>query len=600
MREEYNKQAGIEVFDGSYKSASSFMKSNSLSEKEFMQRANLGKSGQVASINEHEVAPLGNVRFSVFALGSSAYPNFCNFGLFVDNVFGQLGGERLLNVATGDEMCGQEQAFKKWAADVFKVALETFCLDTDDTLAEISQMLHVVQISTDTVRFIEDTPEDLINGLSGCHNKKLQQVRLKYKKNLHEKVPTDRETMLLELVADNCAYEPGDHVGILPKNRRELVDAIIKHLNPEIDADKPIRLQLLKEIQSQTGVERVWTPHEKLPCVSLRTLLTRFLDITTPPSPNLLRFLANWTTDVREQKLLNLLANDGAAYEDWRHTKFPHLSEVFEEFPSCKPPAALLVSQLTVLLPRFYSISSSPVIFPDSIHVTVAVVTYEAQLGKGRLHYGVCSNYLKDLEVGEDVYVFIRSAPNFHLPRDPKCPIILVGPGTGIAPFRSFWQQRAALKKLESHPLGYATLFCGSRLDALDLYKDEKKLMIKEGILDKVHTALSREPGTPKTYVQDLMRKDAETIYRQMILENGHLYVCGDCKMAEDVCQTLKTIIQEVGKMSQDRADNYMNVLRGENRYHEDIFGITLRTEEVRLQSHETARIRMASESVAN
>lgn len=151
-----------------------------------------------------------------------------------------------------------------------------------------------------------------------------------------------------------------------------------------------------------------WEPHPRLPRVSLRTLLSRFLDVTTPPTPQLLQWLATQASDTDEQRALTLLATESGAYEDWRHWRFPHLLEVLEEFPSVRPPAALLVAQLTTLQPRFYSISSSPLVQRDQVHLTVAVVSYRTQDGDGPEHFGVCSTYLQRATVGDDVYLFVR------------------------------------------------------------------------------------------------------------------------------------------------------------------------------------------------
>ncbi|KAJ8975786.1 hypothetical protein NQ317_005168 [Molorchus minor] len=314
----------------------------------------------------------------------------------------------------------------------------------------------------------------------------------------------------------------------------------------------------VREFSELGSVIKSWKPHERLPSCSVRQLFTRFLDITTPPTPNLLQHFASIATDEDDQQKLNLLATDSAAYEDWRHWRFPHLLEVLEEFPSVTPHAPLLISQLSILQPRFYSISSSPALHPNEIHLTVAVVVYRTEDGEGPMHYGVCSNYLQNISVDEEVYVFVRSAPNFHLPSDPIKPVILVGPGTGIAPFRSFWQQRYYQLK-QRQQLGKMWLFFGCRTKDMDLYKDEKAEMLKDGVLDRVFLALSREPDIPKTYVQNLALKEALEIYKFLVLEKGHFYVCGDCTMAEHVYQTLKAIIQKYGGMSDNQVESYMS-----------------------------------------
>lgn len=125
------------------------------------------------------------------------------------------------------------------------------------------------------------------------------------------------------------------------------------------------------------GTTRTWESHEKIPTCSLRTLLTRFLDITSPPSRQFLTFLSSYCEDNDDKERMEILATESAAYEDWRHNKLPHLLEIFDEFPSCKPPAALFVAHLMTLQPRFYSISSSQKKFPNEVHLTVAIVKYK-------------------------------------------------------------------------------------------------------------------------------------------------------------------------------------------------------------------------------
>ncbi|XP_011860822.1 PREDICTED: nitric oxide synthase, salivary gland [Vollenhovia emeryi] len=580
----------------------SFIKANSQTEvsgSKKLDRLDSLRGSTTESQTEDTFGPLSNVRFAVFALGSSAYPNFCAFGRYVDNLLGELGGERLARLAQGDEMCGQEQTFRKWAADIFAIACETFCLDDDDTLLEVALSLGSEALSAATVRFVEAEPQPIAKALSKCHNRNVTMCNLLRRSNLSGD-ESSGTTLLLELddiVGMDISYKPGDHLGVFACNRADLVEKIIQRVQSTFDADTPIELQMQKQAHTPNGIVKTWIPHDRYLPNSFRMLLTRFLDITTPPTPNLLRYFASIATNVKERTQLDLLSSDPAAYEDWRHWKFPNLAEVLDEFPSVTPFAPLLLLHLTPLQPRFYSISSSPQVHRGQIHLTVAVVQYQTQNGSGPVHYGVCSNYLRQISEGELLYVFVRSAPNFYMSTETEAPVILVGPGTGIAPFRGFWHHRFAQMKLQQNQkFGKIWLFFGCRQKNLDLYRQEKREMLEAGVLDKVFLALSREPGLKKTYVQDLIQAEAHQIYTMVVYERGHFYVCGDCTMAEDVYQTLKQIIQTHSQMTDKEVEAYMLSLRDENRYHEDIFGITLRTAEVHNRSRETARIRMAAE----
>ncbi|KAG7307096.1 hypothetical protein JYU34_007233 [Plutella xylostella] len=550
-----------------------------------------GSGTETASIDSF--GPLSNVRFAVFALGSSAYPNFCNFGKYVDKLLGDLGGERIHDLATGDEMCGQDQAFRKWASGVFNVACETFCLDDDETLQEAKRALGTVALSEETVRFSdpESCPPTLPVALQSAVNRQLVSCVVRANKDLGDE-SAERSTIFIDLEPkESIKYDPGDHVGMLACNRQELVEGLLGRLKDVDDYDEPLQLQLMKETHTSSGPVKSWEPHERLPAVSVRDLFTRFLDITTPPTTILLQYLATTCENDEQRRQLNLLANDPAAYEDWRLYNFPTLLEVLEQFPSARPSGSLLAALLSPLQPRFYSISSSPLAHPKRLHLTVAVVSYKTQDGVGPLHYGVCSNYLMDRKPGDEVYLFIRSAPNFHLPQDPAVPLILIGPGTGIAPFRGFWHHRRAMISPRNRAnAGPVWLFFGCRTRTMDLYREEKEQAKKDGVLSKVFLALSREKGVPKMYVQELAETVGSDIHDLLLNKGAHFYVCGDCKMAEDVHQKLKGIIKKYGEMTDEQAQNIMYMLKEENRYHEDIFGITLRTAEVHSASRESAR----------
>lgn len=604
--------ADIDDVTSSMHRSLSFMRMNSLTEgagapstplENGLASCNLRGSITSDIMSEDNFGPLSNVRFAVFALGSSAYPNFCAFGKYVDNLLSELGGERLMKLTCGDELAGQEQAFKQWAGDVFTVGCETFCLDDDVAMKEATAALKIEATATaNKIKLAPCTKTDAIDiGLSRMHGKRVRSCQVLASRNLHgENASRWTQQVIIDTGGINeLNYSPGDHVAILPANRKELIDAVLARLDNCPNPDEPIQVQVQKEVHSLNGVIQTWEPHERLPSTTVRELLTRYLDITTPPTPNFLHLLAEYAYDNDQRTRLDQLATDPHEYEEWKHLRYPHLKEVLEEFPSVVLDAGLLLTHLPIMGPRFYSISSSPDAHPGQIHITVAVVIYNTENGKGPIHYGVCSNFLKGIKAGDHIELFVRSASSFHMPRDPSVPIILVGPGTGVAPFRGFWHHRLYMLKHKKENAGKMTLFFGCRTRALDLYADEKEAMRRAGVLSQTYLALSREPTIKKTYVQDLLVGVGSEVYRQVVEQKGHFYVCGDCTMAECVYQKLKSIVQEHGRLSDQEVENFMLQMRDENRYHEDIFGITLRTEEIHRQKRESARVKMSSISQA-
>lgn len=195
---------------------------------------------------------------------------------------------------------------------------------------------------------------------------------------------------------------------------------------------------------------------------------------------------------------------------------------------------------------------------------------------------------------------FVRIAPNFHLPERKNVPVVLVGPGTGIAPYRSFWQRRYCSMQgvyQEGQPFyeGPMTLYFGCRTPDSQLYAEEVQTMKDVGALENVFLAFSRVPGKQKHYVQDRLHEKAPELYRQLVKECGHLYVCGDVIMADGVNKAVREILRDQGKITEEKAEALMDKLREENRIHEDIFGVTLRTEEATRKSREDAKRRSTS-----
>uniref|UniRef100_A0A8C1X7T8 Nitric oxide synthase n=1 Tax=Cyprinus carpio TaxID=7962 RepID=A0A8C1X7T8_CYPCA len=511
------------------------------------------------------------VRYCVFGLGSRMYPHFCEFAHAVDDRFAALGAIRVSSTGEGDELNGQEEAFSAWACTVFKDACKEFNIQCElpgkEGMADSwDPQRHRVQNDSCTV--------DRITALSALHSKAVVPMKLKRRQNLQS--PTSsRATILVELEMDGNTEPlnivPGDHVGIFPGNSPELVAGILKHLANAPPINQSLRLEFLSAYPDGERWQRV----ERIPSCPLAQALTYYLDVTTPPSQSLLRKLSKMAKQEDQRQRLLALATDFQVYATWKEFYKPTFLEVLEEFSSLELSAAFLLSQLPLLKPRLYSISSSPDLHPQELHLTVAVVSYCTQEGKGPLHFGLCSTWLNTIKEGDMVPFFVHSSDGFHLPSDPSAPCILVGVGSGIAPFRSFWQQQFHdMKKtgIESHSM---TLVFGCRGSDTDhLYKEETLDMRDNGTLSSITTAYSRQTGQPKVYVQDILREQlSDKVFEVLHHNPGHLYICGGMNMANDVAATIKEILVSRLGITLTQAEEYLSRLKNEKRYHEDIFG---------------------------
>ncbi|XP_052024511.1 nitric oxide synthase, brain [Apodemus sylvaticus] len=548
--------------------------------------------------NFESTGPLANVRFSVFGLGSRAYPHFCAFGHAVDTLLEELGGERILKMREGDELCGQEEAFRTWAKKVFKAACDVFCVGDDVNIEKANNSL----ISNDRswkrnkfrLTYVAEAPE-LTQGLSNVHKKRVSAARLLSRQNL-QSPKSSRSTIFVRLHTNGnqeLQYQPGDHLGVFPGNHEDLVNSLIERLEDAPPANHVVKVEMLEERNTALGVISNWKDESRLPPCTIFQAFKYYLDITTPPTPLQLQQFASLATNEKEKQRLLVLSKGLQEYEEWKWGKNPTMVEVLEEFPSIQMPATLLLTQLSLLQPRYYSISSSPDMYPDEVHLTVAIVSYHTRDGEGPVHHGVCSSWLNRIQADDVVPCFVRGAPSFHLPRNPQVPCILVGPGTGIAPFRSFWQQRQFdIQHKGMNPCPMVLVF-GCRQSKIDhIYREETLQAKNKGVFRELYTAYSREPDRPKKYVQDVLQEQlAESVYRALKEQGGHIYVCGDVTMAADVLKAIQRIMTQQGKLSEEDAGVFISRLRDDNRYHEDIFGVTLRTYEV------TNRLR--SESIA-
>jgi cytochrome P450 / NADPH-cytochrome P450 reductase len=380
--------------------------------------------------------------------------------------------------------------------------------------------------------------------------------------------PSERSTRHLELsLPAGLTYGAGDHLGIIPRNGIEQIRRVL--LRFKLDAS------LYLTITPQTEVGTLLPVNEPVPLIAILANHVELQDVVTRAQ---LTRLAEYTKDPGEREtLLALAADDEGAQVRYRERIFvPRKSilDALDEFRSCEPPFAVFLDQLPPLRPRYYSISSSPLAFPNSCSITLGVVEGPA-LGGRDIFKGVCSNYLAALSVDSTIYGFVRKPTiPFHPPENPHRPMIMIGPGTGVAPFRGFLQERAALKQ-QGVPVGESMLFFGCRDPLQDfLYEDEMRGFEASGIT-RLCTAFSREPGKPKTYVQHAIESHADEVWR-LLQQDAVVFVCGEAsRMAPDVRQAFAEMFRQRTNTTRTDANTWLSGLIAGQRYLEDIWAYT-------------------------
>lgn len=345
--------------------------------------------------------------------------------------------------------------------------------------------------------------------------------RIKVNKELH-KPTSDRSCMHIEfdIEGSKMRYDSGDHLAVYPINNLELVEKIGKLCNKDLDT-----------IFTLINTDEESSKKHPFPCpCSYRTALTHYLDITMNPRTHVLKELSEYCSDPAEKEKLKLMAGttpEGKAlYQQWIISDNRNIVHILEDLPSCKPALDHLCELLPRLQPRYYSISSSPKLYPNTVHITAVKVEYKTPTN--RINKGVATTWLAEKLPKEDDYptvpIFIRKS-QFRLPTKPQTPIIMIGPGTGLAPFRGFIQERN-VSKGEGKPVGETVLYFGCRKKSEDfLYEDELVEYENSGLL-KLHLAFSRDQKE-KVYVYHLLEKEAEEVWRIIGENNGHLYICG-------------------------------------------------------------------------
>lgn len=459
---------------------------------------------------------LPETAFAVFGLGDTSYEHFCQAGKDFDNKLAELGAERLLDRVDAD--VEYQESAQQWRQQVV-AALQARAPAQSTAAATITQSGVVDEITSSP--YSKAAP--LTAQLS---------VQQKITGRNSEK---DVRHIEIDLGDSGLRYQPGDALGVWFDNSPALVDELLA-------------LLWLK------GDELVSIDGQNMP---LSQALRSHLELTQ----NTTVIVDKYAALSRDEKLIALLADKPALQQYAKNTP---IVDMVRQAPS-DLNADQLVALLRPLTPRLYSIASSQAETENEVHITVGVVRYDIE---GRPRTGGASGYLADrLEVDGDIRIFIEYNDNFRLPANPETPVIMIGPGTGIAPFRAFMQQREAEGATGKNWL----LFGNPHFTEDFLYQVEWQRYVKDGLLTRIDLAWSRDQAD-KIYVQDKLREQGAELW-SWIQQGAHIYVCGDAnRMAKDVEQVLLDVVALHGAMDAEQADEYLSELRLARRYQRDVY----------------------------
>lgn len=471
-----------------------------------------------------------DLSYSVLALGDSHYEHFCKFGVDLDHKLASLGAVRLYDRVDCD--VDLDETFAHWKEGLY-ARLESVVATRP---ARNSPFSSVANLEPRSARVASSDVPDA----PAYTRENPFLAPLVDKRPLTRDVSSKQTMHLAFSIADSSLkYEAGDACGVIPENDSQLVAEIIAALN--FSPETLVRLP-------------------KAGAATLTDALTHHLQITRLNR----KMIEAYATIGNCQLLFDLLVPDRQALLE-KYTYDRGLIDLIHDYPGALHNPADLVAMLPRLAPRLYSISSSPFAHAGEVHTTIAVVRYRSH---NRERGGVCSTLLADRTCAGDLRpIYIHPNKKFRLPVAKDTPIVMIGPGTGVAPFRGFLHERRALGAT-----GKNWLFFGERSASSDfLYREELEAMVADGHLTRLDTAFSRDQER-KIYVQDRMVEQGAQLWN-WIQDGANLYVCGDAsRMAKDVEAALHRIVEKQGGLGQEAAQEYIHAMKEDHRYHRDVY----------------------------
>ena len=505
------------------------------------------------------------LEYTVFGLGNTQYEHYNRMGRTTYEGLQKLGARRMFEYGEGDDDAELEEDFEAWKDKMWVALTKRFGGKGEvDGVGKAESLPFSLKMLTQDEAMGIAVTEECQAACSTRFHWHAVNTCVVVNRELRAEVPGVGSTRHVEidLEGTGVSYHTADNLAVLPLNDAAMAERLCAKLG--YDPDSIFTLEHDDDHK----------PVFPTPC-TVREAFLRFMDIMAIPRRSLLEQLTPYVEDDAEREAMRLLSSkEGkeAYHHEVEEPGWTLADLILERFPSLSMTLDHFLHVVPHLHPRYYTISSSSSVSPSCVHITVALL--EQERSQGRVYRGICSSFLSKLEPHakasqQQCRVFVRES-TFRLPPDPSTPIIMIGPGTGVAPMRALLQERV-WQKAQGLSVGRNVLYFGCRSRDQDyIYKDELEAYQADGTLDSLRLAFSRE-GPSKVYVQHLLREDAAEVWD--LLEGGaYVYVCGGTKMGTDVHNEMNHIAQSRGLMGVEESKVYTKVLHDGGRYVQELW----------------------------